>query len=231
MRRLITTVVVLIALLVLADRLGVLYAEHRVAVTLRNTENLGTSPTVKIHGFPFLTQLLRERFTDVEVIVNGFTRAGAVDFGRVDVHLHDARVSVGDVLAGGGTRVPVKRVDGTATIGYDAMNRAHHGLSFSYAGSNTIRVSGAVSISGRTVDAAGTGRMVLEANRLLVLVDSVTVTGNVIAGASDAAVRSAFSVRTALPTLPFHFTLRSVRATSAGIEVAGSADNVTLATG
>jgi hypothetical protein len=231
MRRVITTVVVLLALLVLADRLGVLYAEHRVAVTLRNTENLGTSPTVKIHGFPFLTQLLRERFSDVEVIVKGFTRAGAVDYDRIDVHLHDARVALGDALAGGGTRVPVKRVDGTAVVGYSALNRAHQGLSFGYAGSNTIRVSGAVSISGRTVDATGTGRMVLEGNRLLVLVDSVTVANGATVGAADAAARGAFAVRTALATLPFHFTLKSVRATSAGIEVAGSADNVTLATG
>jgi hypothetical protein len=47
----------------------------------------------------------------------------------------------------------------------------------------------------------------------------------------DAAARRAFGVSTALPTLPFHFTLKSVRVTSAGVEVSGAATNVVLTTG
>ena len=231
MRRIITTIVVLVALFVLVDRLTVLYAQHRVAVTVRHTEHLASTPDVKIHGFPFLTQLVRQRFGDVEVVVNGFTRGGRVTVDRIDVHLHDARVNLGDALGGGATRVPVKRVDGIVTIKYASLNRAHDGLTFSYAGAGAVRVTGGVSIAGQRITASATAGMVLISDGLSVAVNTVTGAGTLATAAVDAAVRRAFGVSTALPTLPFHFTLKSVRATSAGVEISGSATNVTLTTG
>src|SRR3954464_3756232 len=125
MRRLISTVVVLVAVLVLVDRVAVLYAEHRVAAAVRNTEHLDSTPSVKIHGFPFLTQLAREEFGDVEVIVRDFGPAHAVDIDKIDVHLRDARVDIGDALGGTASRVPTRRIDGTVLIAFTTLNRAH----------------------------------------------------------------------------------------------------------
>lgn|SRR5437764_3617528 len=231
MRRLITTIVVLVAVFVLVDRVAVVYAEHRVASTVRKTENLATTPSVKIHGFPFLTQLVRQRFGDVEVVVKDFNRTGAVVVDRIDVHLHDARVNIGEALKGGGTRVPVRRVDGTATISYLSLNRAHDGLSFGYAGAGRVHVTGGVSVLGRRITASATARMVLAGDGFSAAVDSITGGATAAAATVDRTVRRAFGVSTPLPRFPFHFTLTSVRATSAGIEVSGSASNVVLTTG
>jgi hypothetical protein len=231
MRRIITTVVVLLAVLVLVDRVAVTYAQHRVATTLRNTEHLTSTPKVKIHGFPFLTQLARERFSDVEVIVTDFSRGRLVRIDRLDVHLRDARVNISEAVRGGATRVPVKRVDGTATIGYSSLSRVHDGLTFSYAGGDSVRVTGGISVAGQRVTASAIARMVLVSDGLSVAIDSVTGAGTAATAVIDAAARRAFGVSTALPTFPFHFTLNSVRATSSGVEVSGTASNVVLTTG
>jgi hypothetical protein len=228
MRRLITTVVVLVALFVLVDRVSVSYAEHRVATTLRDTEHLESTPSVTIHGFPFLTQLARGHFGDVEVVVNNFRRGAAIDVDRIDVHLRGATVSLSDALAGGATRVPVDRVDGTVTVSYASLSQVHPGLTFAYAGGGRVRVTGAVTVLGHRIQASGTGRMVLVSHGLSVVIDDVTGAGSAATAAINAAARRALGVSTALSTLPFHFTLSSVRATSAGIEISGTARDVTL---
>jgi hypothetical protein len=228
MRRLIGTVIVLVAVLALVDRVTVLYAEHRVGLAVRNTEHLSNTPTVKIHGFPFLTQLAGEKFGDVEVIVRDFAPPHAVAFDKIDVHLRDARVHLGDVATGTASRVPTRRIDGTATIAFGALNRVHEGLSFGPAGNGGIKVSGGVSVAGQTTQASITGRMRLVNNALEIAVDGVNLAHGAPSTAISSIVSKAIAVSTDLPSLPFHFRVTSVRVTAKGVEVSGSADNVTL---
>jgi hypothetical protein len=230
MRRLLALLVVLLGLLVAADRLGVVYAQSRVASAVRQTEHLEADPTVQIHGFPFLTQLIGERFHDVEVIVKNYRRGNAIRVSRIDVHLRDVRVAH-SALTGKLDRVPVRRVDATALFSYADLTGAHQGLQFGYAGAGRVRVAGSVSAGGVRVAATAVGHVLLEANDFAVSVDSVSVAGvpdAALRAAAQAAVARAFAVVTTLPAFPFHFRLTSVRATGAGIEVAGSADNVVL---
>ena len=231
MRRLLTSLVVLLVLLVAADRLTSLYAEHRVATSLRDTETLGSTPSVHIHGFPFLTQLFRGHYDDVQVVAHDFTRADVVRIDSVDVHLHGVKLPLSDALSGSAKRVPVDHVDGVAVIAYSSLDRAHDGLTFSYAGTGRIKVTGGVSVLGQSVQAAATGRISLHGDAFVVSVDSVSVGGAQAPQAVTSVVSGAFGVTTSLPTLPFHFTLKSVRATARGIEIGGSADDIVLETG
>jgi hypothetical protein len=207
-----------------------LYAEHRVAVAVRNTEQLGNTPKVKIHGFPFLTQMARQKFGDVEVVVRDFAPAHAVAFDKIDVHLRDARVDIGDALGGTASQVPTRRIDGTALIAFSALNRVHQGLNFGLAPGGRVKVSGGVMIAGQSVQASITGRMSLQGSTLAIGVDELSVASGALTSAIRSVVAKAVAVSTELPTLPFHFRLTSVRVTSAGVEISGSADNVTLAT-
>lgn len=222
MRRLIGAIVVLVTLFVLADRLTVGYAQRQVAKSVQQTERLASEPSVKIRGFPFLTQLVRGRYSDVDVTVRGYQRAPAIPLEELDVHLRGARVPLAQIR-GTVSRVPVERVTATARIGYGAFGNAHAGLSFGYAGNNKVRVSGRVTVAGQPLRATATGRVRTVGNALSVVIDTVDP-----AGAAGAAAREVFGVRTPLPALPFHFRLTSVRATPAGIELTGSADNVVL---
>src|SRR3954463_8421808 len=100
MRRLITFFVVLVALLVLADRLTVLYAENRLAGELKSTERLNSKPDVTIRGFPFLTQVVTGAYSHIEVVVKDYAPAHAITLDRIDVHLRHAHLSMSEALGG-----------------------------------------------------------------------------------------------------------------------------------
>ncbi len=221
MRRLVAIVVVLIVLFVVADRISVHYVQGRVADDLRQTERLTSQPSVTIHGFPFLTQLLG-KLSDVEVVVHDFRRGDAIDISKIDVHLRDADVPLND-----DPTVPVGHVDATVLLSYRALSSVHQGLTFGYAGGNRLRVTGSVTVGGVQVTTSASGHVDLAGNALSVGIDGVD-TGSAAAADAIDVVRRVFGVRTPLPVLPFHFRLTSARATAAGIEVRGSADNVVL---
>ena len=67
MRRLLIVLVVLAALLVVADRVGVVVAENRLAGQIQQQLVLDSKPDVSIHGIPFLTQAIRGRYKDIRV--------------------------------------------------------------------------------------------------------------------------------------------------------------------
>ncbi|MFL6238259.1 MAG: DUF2993 domain-containing protein [Actinomycetes bacterium] len=209
MRKLIVAAVVVLALLFGLDRLTAVYASHRIATQLKQTEALSQTPSVTIHGFPLLTQVVHEQFQDVEVVVSDYTKTHVVTIKRIDVHLRHAHVNMTDALFGRTTTVPVQRVNAVVLIGYDALNRAHPALSFGYAGHGAVAVSGGIPFPGLHVGASITGHLTLNANKFSVGVGSFVVT-------------------TELPPLPFSFRLTSIRATSTGIEISGGADNVVL---
>ena len=55
MRRLLIVLVVLAALLVVADRVGVVVAQNRLASQIQQQLDLDRKPDVSIRGIPFLT--------------------------------------------------------------------------------------------------------------------------------------------------------------------------------
>ena len=65
MRRLMIGVIVLVGLLVAADRAGNVIAERTVATTVQRSQHLAHKPDVDIAGFPFLTQLAAGKFGKV----------------------------------------------------------------------------------------------------------------------------------------------------------------------
>ncbi len=67
--KLLIGVVVCALVLTLADRCAVLYAEREAAQRLRADLDLAAAPEVEIHGFPFLTQIARQRVDRIDVAV------------------------------------------------------------------------------------------------------------------------------------------------------------------
>lgn len=67
MRRLVIALVVLAGLALGADRVGEEVAERQVASVVRDRENLQATPDVEFGGFPFLTQLLARKLSEVRV--------------------------------------------------------------------------------------------------------------------------------------------------------------------
>ena len=97
-RRLVVSLLTLMALLVVADRVGLWAAQHDVAKRLQADAHLQSTPKVEIHGFPFLTQLIGGDYHSVDIRITGLN-SGGLRITTLLVHLHDAHVSIGDVVS------------------------------------------------------------------------------------------------------------------------------------
>ena len=67
-------VVILVVVLIAADRISLLIAESQIADRVQKSQELSAHPHVSIKGFPFLTQVLGGRYHEVDVSVRGITR-------------------------------------------------------------------------------------------------------------------------------------------------------------
>jgi len=211
MRRWIVVTVVIVGLLVLADRLGVAAADRTVAARIQTDQGLQQRPDVSIHGFPFLTQALAGRYGDVTLTLHDFHHTG-VPVRTLTVDLRGVHVPLRAVLAGHVARVPVDRASASIVLSYDGLNTflADRHLSVSEGSNGEIRVSGRVTVLGRTVSASGSGRIEVRGSDLVVTVGH------------------GLDFTIPLSGMPFRIALVSAKATNAGIVVQATASGLVL---
>jgi hypothetical protein len=117
MRKLIVSLLILVALLAVADRVGVWAAQRDVAKRLQASAQLSTAPTVEIHGFPFLTQLIGGDYHDVDIRMTGL-HGGGLRIDRLSVHVQGAHVSIGDVLSQNRSRIRIDHASAELRLTY-----------------------------------------------------------------------------------------------------------------
>src|SRR4051795_9915400 len=88
---LVISFLVLIGLVIAADRVGLMVAQDEIAKTVATQYHLDHTPDVKIKGFPFLTQAIDGHYGEIDVTVGDLTQQG--------VHLSDATVVLKGVRA------------------------------------------------------------------------------------------------------------------------------------
>lgn len=234
MRRLLVALVVLAGLLVVADRVALIVAERRVASRIRTTERLASTPTVEIHGFPFLTQALDGRFTDLEVRARGLrpdTEILGADNVRVDratARLRGAHLRLTDALRGDVTRLPVDVVDADAVLTYADLSAAlpERHLSFSTA-DGRLRLRGEVTVLGEQYAASGLGSLEASGDRLTVTPQGVEVDAGPVGLAVTPGIVQALSF-TVHVQLPFGLRLADVRVAEDGLHLSASGRDVVL---
>ncbi len=121
--------VVLVVLFVVGDRVGVVIAkgqmrkqvEASVAENLKPGDPVPTVTDVSIGGFPFLTQVLFGKFTDIGVGIDGIPTPGP-KITSVKAHLRGVHVPLGDALSDNVGKVPVDEVRATVFITYADLN-------------------------------------------------------------------------------------------------------------
>lgn len=153
--------VVLIVLLVIADRVALGIAERKAGETLQTSQGLQQRPSVSVAGFPFLTQLAAGDFDHVtitahDVPIGNSTRTLAVDTLRVDLR----QVTVPHDFSW----VRAATASADARIAYPALSDAL-GATIDYGGNGQVGVGG--SVAGRSLHA--TVRPVVSAGRRLTL--------------------------------------------------------------
>ncbi|HYZ38725.1 MAG TPA: DUF2993 domain-containing protein [Pseudonocardiaceae bacterium] len=123
MRKLIIAVLVVMALAVAADFAAAAYAEHTVATQMRHQLGLRSDPSVRINGFPFLTQALAGHYTAIDVRATGVPADPLHDL-DVEATLHDVTAPLAEVTAGDMHSVRAARVDGRVRIKDTDLGRA-----------------------------------------------------------------------------------------------------------
>ena len=215
----------LVGLAVVADRAVEQVAEGVVARQL--AAELGSTPSVEVGGFPFLTQALGGSYEEITVEA-GTVRRGDVTVQDFRATLNGARVPLSDVLNGAIEQVPVDRMRGSGLVTWATLEDATDGrLTLEPAGGQ-VRVSGSVTALGQTVEAAALADATVEGPDLLLRATDVTVNGAPAGGGAGAALADVLSLRYEVPELPYDLRLREVEVTGPGVVVSGTARDVLL---
>ncbi len=218
MRALLVLLLVLGALLVIADRVGVSVAEDQVAGQVAAEGGLAGPPVVDIEGFPFLTQAVSGRYEQVRV------RLSAADLGQpegttADVSLRGVQVPLSAALSGSVREVPVERIDGSATLSYDLLAAQLGGDTRLERDGDGLRISRTVELLGQQLPLTASGQVTLEGSDLVVDVDDAAGAGIELPGFLVDQANDLLDLRYTVPPLPFGLQLTDVTPGDDGVLV------------
>jgi hypothetical protein len=228
--------IVLMALLVVADRVGAWAAERAVAEQVsQELDEYGVSaspPDITVGGFPFLTQALDGRYESVGVRLRDVESEG-LQLPVLDLTATGVTASVSTLLERSGP-VDAAEVVGTATIGYASVAELTElpELSLSAEPDGALRVRVPVEVAGLSLTLAGVATVAVDGTVVQVRVQELAVEeASDLPGAVNALidqVAQALSVNVQLPPLPYDLAVESVRAESSGLAVTVRAFDVPL---
>lgn len=150
--------IVILVLVVVADRGGKYFAENVVKDRIQSSLATPEKPSVKLGGFPFLTQLIGNKFDRVEVDISD------ADAGKIEVkHVH--AVLTGVERAGDGAIVDT--IAGDGLINYTEASKAADPFTVAYGGPGLVKITGRVNYAGSTRTASATGKPLIQNNQLI----------------------------------------------------------------
>lgn len=228
MRRLLSTVLVLLVLLAVGDRVAAFLAARLLAGQLQAVAALAQLPEVDVRGVPFLTQAVSGNYEQVEVRAVRVP-AGPVTFAELDATVSGARVPLRDLLDRSVTSVPARTVEGRGLLSYESLSRGSgdRNLTVTAAG-DRVRVTGSVQVLGRTVSAAAVSAVTVDGDDLVVSAQSFEV-GNATADAVlSRALRGRLDLRLPVGDLPYGLKLESVSVDADGVSFRALARDVVL---
>ncbi|MFZ0119555.1 MAG: DUF2993 domain-containing protein [Pseudonocardiaceae bacterium] len=123
MRKLIIAVLVIVVLAVAADFGAAAAAEYTVAKQMRQQLGLASDPSVRINGFPFLTQAVAGHYIAIDIQASGVSADPLHDL-DVEATLHDVDAPLAEVTSGDLHSVRAAKVDGQVRIKDTDLGRA-----------------------------------------------------------------------------------------------------------
>lgn len=219
LRRLVIALVVLALVLVAADRIAVVVAEHAAESSIQQSQRLTSRPAVDVHGFPFLTQLAASSYDEITVTAHDVP----VGQGRQQLMIANIRLDLHDVdTARNFSRIHARTATATARVSLSALSRVL-GVTLSYAGGGRVRASKSFTVAGRTFTPSITAAPAIRNGTLAFI--SAAVDG---AGAEVASVlKKIFGVTIPLDSIPFDITVRDLTIDKDGLVLALAGTNIT----
>lgn len=240
LRRLLILAAVLVVGLAIVDRVAVRIAQDQIASRLVDQAGLtGGSVDVSIHGFPFLTQVARGEYSDIEVQARGVSLQDVQDL-DISARLRGLQLSVADLRGGERPAIPIDSVAGYVTVPYTEITRraleagADDGLtalSLRRAGS-AVALTATATVLGFEVRGSADAAVSFADGAARLRISGVDIQG---LGVPDSVVASVVSVinlvlaqALELPALPYGLELTSVVAASSGLRINAAATDVVL---
>jgi hypothetical protein len=236
---LVVLLLLLVGLLVVADRVAAGVAEREIAkrvsqeVAKQNAQS--APPKVEVGGFPFLTQVLDGRYERISIQlkdVQGSVEGDAVSLPVLDVDARNVRASL-DTLRTGQGDVVADTVNGAGTISYDSLAALldRPGLKLGEQGGK-LSVTAPVDILGQKLTVSGTADVTVGKNGAVALrfnnLDAAGLPNLPLARTLLNNYAKSISIDVPLPDLPFELAVREVRPLPEGLAVTADAKNVPI---
>lgn len=127
MRRLVIGLLVVVGLLVVADFGAAALAESAVSRQMRSQLALADDPSVRINGFPFLTQAVSGEYSSVDVDAQRITLGQLRELG-VRAQLRDVQAPLPMLLGSGPKTLQVRAAEGTVRVPANDVQRLLPGV-------------------------------------------------------------------------------------------------------
>ncbi|WP_204018695.1 LmeA family phospholipid-binding protein [Sphaerimonospora thailandensis] len=225
MRKLILSLIVLVILLAIVDRVAVTGAQREIARQVASAYDLAESPSVEIKGFPFLAQAISGRYEEIEVGIGPMTREG-IRLSSIDATLNGVTAPLADLIQNASkTPIRAERVTGTVVISRETLAaRAPRGIRIEGDGGDTLKVSGDLTALGRTVPVTADLKMEVVPGAVRLTPTNVKIAGGITV--PNVARHLGFTVP--VKDLPLKLKITKVKTTSQGLAIQGVAADVPL---
>lgn len=221
---LVIVLILLIGLVIAADRIGLMVAQDEIAKNVRTEYDLDHDPKVKIKGFPFLNQALSGHYDEIDVNVGDFTQLG-VHLTGTDVALKGVHAPLSDAMRGDPSAFVADTATSTATVSYaDVDKEAPRGMKVSAEGT-ALKVRGPVTVLGLTRTLTATVTVRPSGRKVRVVPQTVDAGGSAI---PVALVQHAFTFTMPVRGLPDNTRITDVQVLPEGLRVTTEADHVNL---
>lgn len=217
------------------DRYAVGVAQRRIAAQIQESQNLATQPEVVVRGFPFLTQVVRGRYDEIDAYLNRPPVGDDLKIDALDVRLRGVRLRLADALAGDVGDIPVQSATAVARVSYTEINavarrnlpKQKSTVTFAQGNAtNRLAVSGTYRSDVLRADISAQAELVVENGQLTV---------QVVPGALDdlpAVLRPQVAQLLAragrLPELPMGFQATDVTTGPSGVTIRAMSNTMTL---
>ncbi|PSL55026.1 Protein of unknown function (DUF2993) [Saccharothrix carnea] len=248
-RKLIISALVVGGLLVAADFGLAAVGEYQVAQKMREKFGLSEDPSVRINGFPFITQAIGGDYRDIEISATGVPVRDQLRDLEIRANLKHTRIGLSDLLAGNTRDARIDQVRGSVKIKANDLSRLVNQITpftdlaidpdkrtkvtDGQAADPTIaavRLSGKTNVAGRDLRITAYGTVSLVNGQVVIGVNDVELDDMALDGleAVLGVVREALSVTIDPGALPFTVTPTAVRVETGAFTVEGAINDIML---
>ena len=209
-RKLVITVIILLALLVAADFGARAYAESRTADAIKAEVGTDVTPDVSIEGFPFLWHAVQGSYPQV-VISATTTSADSIPGVRAVAELETVNLPLRDALAGSAANLTAQSANVRALIPLDSLAAAlgRPDLTLSAGPDGGIVAAAMLDVLGESIPVTGAATVSITNGRLMLTVEHLSAAGidvTPVASAAADVLAGQLSTSLSLAGLPFAIT-------------------------